>query len=142
MASSLKILPHFFRRTSISLYLNYFLHSEKMMSPASKIPPNRMSVIKINIGIGDSSFDESFFSFILSTFFPAIKTSLNLSLLEMRNMVLPFIPFISSFGELFKKVLSQFSSSPSKGNGQGEDNSAEGDREGGHDHFLCNAQMI
>jgi hypothetical protein len=35
------------------------------MSPTSKIAPNRMSPIKINIGIGDSSFDESFFSFIL-----------------------------------------------------------------------------
>jgi hypothetical protein len=36
------------------------------MNPASKTPPNRMSPIKINIGIGDSSFGESFFSLILS----------------------------------------------------------------------------
>jgi len=48
------------------------------MNPASKIPPIRMSAIKINIGIGDPSFDESFFSFILSTFFPATKTSIKL----------------------------------------------------------------
>jgi len=97
------------------------------MSPASKIPPHRMSAIKINIGIGDSSFDESFFSFILSTFFPPTKTSLNLSFLEMRNMVLSFIPFIFSSGELFKKVLSQLPSPPPKGNGQSEDNAAKGD---------------
>src|SRR4030042_1883296 len=107
----------FFRQISISLYHKHFLHSEKMMSPASKIPPNRMSAIKINIGIGDSSFDLSFFSFILFTFFPAVKTSLNLSFLEVRNMVPAFIPFIFPSGELFKKVFGQFSSSPSKGNG-------------------------
>jgi len=127
MASSLKILPHFVRRTSISLYLNHFLHSEKMMSPASKIPPNRMSVIKINIGIGDSSFDDSFFPFILSTSFPATKTYFDLPLLDVGNMVLSFIPFISPFGELFKKVLGQFPSPPSKGNGQSEDNAAKSD---------------
>ena len=98
-----------------------------MMNPASKIPPNRMSAIKINIGIGDSSFDESFFSFIFSPFFPAIKTSLNLSFLEVRNMVPAFIPFISPSGELFKKVLSQLPSSPSKGYGQSEDNAAKSD---------------
>ncbi len=103
MASSLKILPHFFGRTSISLYLNHFLHSEKMMSPASKTPPNRMSVIKINIGIGDSSFDESFSPFILSTSFPATKTYFDLPLLDVGNMVLSFIPFISPLGELFQK---------------------------------------
>ena len=77
MASSLKILPHFFRRTSISLYLNHFLHSEKMMSPASKIPPNRMSAIKINIGIGDSFFGESLFSFILLLSFTSPRDALN-----------------------------------------------------------------
>ncbi len=49
-----------------------------MMNPASKTPPNRMSVIKINIGIGDSFLGESFLSFILATFFAAIKTSLKL----------------------------------------------------------------
>jgi len=74
------------------------IYSEKMMNPASKIPPNRMSAIKINIGIGDSSFDGSSFSLILSTCFPAIKTSLNLSFLDVTKMVPPFIPFIIPFG--------------------------------------------
>jgi hypothetical protein len=85
------------------------------MSPASKIPPNRMSAIKINKGIGDSSFDESFLSWILSTFFPAMKTSLNLSFLEVRRILLSFIPFISPFGELFRKICGQPPSLPPKG---------------------------
>ena len=86
-----------------------------MMNPASKTPPNRMSAIKIRIGIGDSSFDESFFSFILSTYFPAIKTSLKLSFLDVRKIVLPFVPFIFPFGELFRKSFGQPPFSPPKG---------------------------
>ena len=120
-------LPFFPRQTCISLYPDRFLHSEKMMSPASKIPPNRTSAIKINTGIGDSSFGESFFSFILSTPFPATKTYFDLPLLDVGNMILSFIPFISPFGEIFKKVFSQFPSPPSEGNGQSEDNAAKGD---------------
>jgi hypothetical protein len=94
------------------------------MNPASKIAPNRMSAIKINIGIGDSSFDESFFSFILSTFFPAIKTSLNLSFLEVIKIVLPFLPFIFPFGELFRKIFGQPPSLPANGADQHEQSSS------------------
>jgi hypothetical protein len=64
---------------SLIFLLGKTLYSEKMMNPASKTPPNKMSPIKTNIGIGDSSLDEPFFFFVLFTFFPAPKTSVKLS---------------------------------------------------------------
>jgi hypothetical protein len=50
-----------------------------------------MSAIKINIGIGDSFLAESFLSFILATFFPAIKTSLKLPLVSLESSLHDFL---------------------------------------------------
>jgi hypothetical protein len=89
------------------LLLEKTLYSEKMMNPASKIPPNRMSAIRINIGIVDSSFDESFFSFIYLPSFPPSRH-----------------PSRFSFGELLRKISGKPSSSPANGADQYEQSSS------------------
>jgi len=76
-------------------------------------------------------------SLLLPSLWPT-KTNFNASFSDVSDMVWFFSFFLFSFVKFFEEVLGQFSSSPSKGNSQGEDNSTKGNCESGDDHLLGN----
>jgi hypothetical protein len=77
------------------------IYSEKMMSPAADITPSRIGTIKIIMGIGDSSLDESFFSFISSALFPASRRSSDFQFWTCKKSPIPFWFFVEkSLGNL------------------------------------------
>jgi len=81
------------------------------MNLTSTIAPIPIVISKTRIGSVDP-----FFSSILFISLPSTKANFNPSFSDVRDMVLSFALFLFSFVEPFKKILSQFPSSPSKGN--------------------------
>ena len=134
----------FFPRTFISLYLNHFLYSEKSMNLTSTIAPIAMVISRTNIGSGDSFLLSYSLSYSLSSSpsYSLLSSPYDIpspSFLDVRNMVLVLISFPFFSVKPFKEVLSQISPPPSKGNGQGKDNTSKNNGKSSDNHRFCNA---